>query len=134
MVSIALAVGFTAEQTLSLMTLPLLVGGVCIITSIIGTYMVRLGAGNSIMGALYKGFLTSAVLAVPAIYFATQYALGDLNAVIGGSEAGTGFTGMDLFWCMMIGLALTGVLVWVTEYRSEEHTSELQSLMRISYA
>src|SRR3546814_8750963 len=116
--------------------------------------------------------LTSAVLAVPAIYFATQYALGDLNAVIGGSEAGTGFTGMDLFWCMMIGLALTGVLVWVTEYytgtnfrpvrsiakasetghgtnviqglavslespalptvaiRSEEHTSELQSLMR----
>src|SRR3546814_5218469 len=110
MVSIALAVGFTAEQTLSLMTLPLLVGGVCIITSIIGTYMVRLGAGNSIMGALYKGFLTSAVLAVPAIYFVTQYALGDLNAVIGSSEAGTGFTG-----------------------RSEEHTSELQSLMRNSY-
>src|SRR3546814_2716575 len=62
MVSIALAVGFTAEPTLSLMTLPLLVGGVCIITSIIGPSMVRLGAGNSIMGALYKFFLTSAVL------------------------------------------------------------------------
>src|SRR3546814_13226951 len=98
------------------MTVPLLVVVMCINTSIIGTYMVRLGAGNSIMGALYKGFLNSAVLAVPAIYFATQYALGDLNAVIGGSAAGTGFTGMDRFWCMMIVLALPGVLVWVTEY------------------
>src|SRR3546814_19784430 len=117
MVSIALAVGFTAEQTLSLMTLPLLVGGVCIITSIIGTYMVRLGAGNSIMGALYKGFLTSAVLAVPAIYFATQYALGDLNAGIGGSDTGTGFTGLDLFSVMQMGPVLTGVLVWGSEDR-----------------
>ena len=54
------------------MTLPLLVGGVCIITSIIGTYMVRLGEGGSIMGALYKGFWTATVLgAIPAIYGAT---------------------------------------------------------------
>src|SRR3546814_4286538 len=92
------------------------------------------------MGALYKGFFTSAVLSAFAIFGVTKWVLGDLGAVIGGegfldapsdaltgsvaaaATATTGFTGMDLFWCMMIGL------------RSEEHTSELQSLMRISYA
>src|SRR3546814_2470114 len=84
------------------------------------------------MGALYKGFLTSAVLAVPAIYFATQYALGDLNAVIGGSEAGTCFTGMDLFWCMMIGLALKGVLVWVTEYYTGTNFRPVCSIAKTS--
>ncbi|MGN6123820.1 MAG: sodium/proton-translocating pyrophosphatase, partial [Sphingomonas oligoaromativorans] len=79
MVSIALLVGSGDPQaTLRLMALPLLIGGVCIITSIIGTYLVRLGSG-SIMGALYKGFWTSVVLAIPAIYFSAQYALGDLH-------------------------------------------------------
>ena len=88
------------------------------------------------MGALYKGFWTTVVLSIPAIYLATQYVLGDMNAVLGGSsahwatpgvstcllsEATAGataltFTGMKLFWCMMVGLALTGVLVWITEY------------------
>ncbi len=67
MVSVALALG-ASPLLLPLMTLPLLIGGVCIITSIIGTYMVRLGAKGSIMGALYKGFWTATLLAVPAIY------------------------------------------------------------------
>ena len=131
MVSIALLVTASAERLTALMALPLIVGGVCIITSIIGTYMVRLGKSQSIMGALYKGFWTTAILAVPAIWFVTQYALGDLNAVIGGAAdavpsdtaasvalpaVGAGFTGWDLFWCMMIGLGVTGLLVWITEY------------------
>jgi K(+)-stimulated pyrophosphate-energized sodium pump len=64
----------------ALMTLPLIVGGVCIITSIIGTYMVRLGKSQSIMGALYKGFWTTVILSIPAIYLVTQYVLGDMNA------------------------------------------------------
>jgi K(+)-stimulated pyrophosphate-energized sodium pump len=93
------------------MSLPLLVGGVCIITSIIGTYMVRLGSG-SIMGALYKGFWTSALLAIPAIWWATHYALGDLirtgHQARGPKRIGPPITGMSLFWCMMIGLAVTG--------------------------
>ena len=105
------------------MCLPLLVGGVCVITSIIGTYMVRLGEKQSIMGALYKGFWTAAGLAVPAVYVVTNYALGDMNTVVGGA-AGSGrlrgdtqvvatavggaVTGMDLFWCMLVGLGLTG--------------------------
>ena len=143
MVSIALFVKDPATA-FALMSLPLLVGGVCIITSIIGTYMVRLGSG-SIMGALYKGFWTSAILAVPAIYAATWYALGgDLNTLIGGPAAATGpgtppavaaqtgFTGMDLFWCMMIGLAVTGALVWITEYYTGTNYRPVRSIAKAS--
>lgn len=147
MVSIALLVSGTSDQLLALMALPLIVGGVCIITSIIGTYMVRLGKGQSIMGALYKGFWTTVVLAIPAIYFATQYTLGDLNAVIGGAAdatnidvaasvavqaVGEGFTGMDLFWCMMIGLGVTGLLVWITEYYTGTNYRPVKSIARAS--
>ena len=152
MVSIALLIKADSAELTRLMTLPLLVGGVCIITSIIGTYMVRLGKG-SIMGALYKGFWTSALLAVPAIYGACKYVLGDLNATIGGAgflngatddlttsldaPATTGaammsFTGMDLFWCMMIGLALTGALVWITEYYTGTNYRPVKSIARAS--
>src|SRR5881398_2114614 len=81
MVSVALALG-ASPLLLPLMTLPLLIGGVCIITSIIGTYMVRLGKSGSIMGALYKGFWTATILAIPAIYAVSKLALGDLNQTI----------------------------------------------------
>jgi K(+)-stimulated pyrophosphate-energized sodium pump len=151
MVSIALLVKASAAELLALMSLPLIVGGVCIITSIIGTYFVRLGKG-SIMGALYKGFWTTVILSIPAIYFATQYVLGDMNAVIGGAgfldaasdtlstdgtvgaaaELGLGYTGMDLFWCMMIGLAVTGLLVWITEYYTGTNYRPVKSIAKAS--
>ena len=69
----------SADGLLALMSLPLLIGGVCVITSIIGTYFVRLGKGTSIMGAMYKGFGVTAILSAIAIFFATQFALGDLE-------------------------------------------------------
>jgi len=148
MVSIALLIRADTAELARLMSLPLIVGGVCIVTSIIGTYMVRLGNGT-IMGALYKGFWTSAILAVPAIYGACVYVLGDLNATIGGAgfldPAGDGlaagaaatapvasFTGMGLFWCMMIGLALTGALVWITEYYTGTNYRPVKSIARSS--
>ncbi len=115
MVSIAMFLGTGGEATLRLMSLPLLIGGVCIVTSIIGTFMVRLG-GGTIMGALYKGFWTSAILAVPALYAATAWVLGDMTTPIAGADGGVVVTGMNLFWCMVVGLALTGALVWITEY------------------
>ena len=154
MVSIALLVQTSTAQLTALMSLPLLVGGVCIITSIIGTYMVRLGAKESIMGALYKGFWTTVILSIPAIYLVTQYVLGDMNATIGGAEflnsaladgfnsdpidttAATGvagsFTGMALFWCMMIGLAVTGLLVWITEYYTGTNYRPVRSIAKAS--
>ena len=142
MVSVALALG-ASPQLLALMTLPLLIGGVCIITSIIGTYMVRLGKNGSIMGALYKGFWTATILAIPAIYGAFRLALGnDLNAPIGAAGAGTpgavttaaagAFTGMDLFWSSLIGLAVTALIVWITEYYTGTNYRPVQSIARSS--
>ncbi|KKC26472.1 sodium-translocating pyrophosphatase [Sphingomonas sp. SRS2] len=128
MISIAHFATGSADEVLRLMSLPLIVGGVCIITSIIGTYMVRLGASQSIMGALYKGFWTSAILAVPAIYAVTQYTLGDMNTAIAGAD----FTGMDIFWCMCIGLALTGALVWITEYYTGTNFRPVKSIAKAS--
>ncbi len=82
MVLTALLVKSAGPDTLlALMSLPLLIGGVCVIASIIGTYFVRLGKGQSIMGAMYKGFIVTAVLSAISIYFAIQYALGDLYHV-----------------------------------------------------
>ena len=144
MVSIALALGGADRDLLTrLMELPLLIGGVCIITSIIGTYMVRLGRKGSIMGALYKGFWTATLLAVPAIYGAFRLALGDnLNANIGGAGAGTPgapttagaglFTGMDLFYSSLIGLAVTALIVWITEYYTGTNYRPVQSIARAS--
>ncbi len=142
MISVALLIRADAAELTRLMSLPLIVGGVCILTSIVGTYMVRLGRGQNIMGALYKGFWTAALLSVPAIYVATQYTLGDMHAVIGGagfldpstdtSEAVGGFTGMKLFWSMMVGLAVTGLLVWITEYYTGTNYRPVRSIAKAS--
>ena len=137
MVSVALALG-ASPMLLPLMILPLLIGGVCIITSIIGTYMVRLGKGGSIMGALYKGFWTATILAIPAIFAAFYVSLPDLNAQIGGSvDAVTGsvtgaFTGMDLFYSSLVGLAVTALIVWITEYYTGTNYRPVQSIARSS--
>ena len=131
MVSVALALG-ASPLLLPLMTLPLLIGGVCIITSIIGTYMVKLGRKGSIMGALYKGFWTATLLAVPAIYGAAYYALGgDLNQTIS-TTSGTSFAAMNLVWASFIGLAVTALIVWITEYYTGTNYRPVQSIARAS--
>ncbi|WP_109809339.1 sodium-translocating pyrophosphatase [Sphingosinithalassobacter portus] len=151
MVSIALLVhGLAPDTLLALMSLPLIVGGVCIVTSIIGTYFVRLGKSQSIMGALYKGFFATALLSIPAIYAVTSAALGDMSAPIGGGSGletaldsmdlgaiaatvtGPSFTGWDLFICMMIGLAVTGLLVWITEYYTGTEYRPVRSIAKAS--
>jgi K(+)-stimulated pyrophosphate-energized sodium pump len=131
MVSVALALG-ASPLLLPLMTLPLLIGGVCIITSIIGTYMVRLGAKGSIMGALYKGFWTATLLAVPAIYGVAWYTLGgDLTQPIT-TSGGLSFSAMHLVWASFIGLAVTALIVWITEYYTGTHHRPVQSIARAS--
>ncbi|SEJ04097.1 K(+)-stimulated pyrophosphate-energized sodium pump [Sphingobium sp. AP50] len=128
-----LVTGVDNAFLLKLMALPLIVGGVCIITSIIGTYMVRLGANQSIMGALYKGFWTTAILSIPAIYFATRYTLGDLDTVFGaGLDGAGGYTGMALFWSMLVGLAVTGLLVVITEYYTGTGYRPVRSIAKAS--
>jgi K(+)-stimulated pyrophosphate-energized sodium pump len=95
---------------LAMMVYPLTIGATCIVTSIIGTFFVRLGSNNSIMGALYKGFIASAVLSLIALYFVTD------NYIGLGEIEDSGFTGMDLYICGVLGLVITGLIIWITEY------------------
>ena len=135
MVLLALKLSETTspEQLLALMSLPLLIGGVCVITSILGTYFVRLGGSKNIMGAMYKGFLVTAVSSVPAIWFATSYALGGMETLIGANLDGTGgFTGRTLFYCMFLGLVITGLLIWITEYYTGTNYRPVRSIAKAS--
>ena len=121
--------GLAQTELFALMSLPLIIGGVCIVTSIIGTYFVRLGSSNNIMGALYKGFITTTVLSIPAIYLATDYAVGM------GTEYtvdDTTFTGMSLFWAMMVGLVVTGLIIWITEYYTGTEYRPVRSIAKAS--
>jgi K(+)-stimulated pyrophosphate-energized sodium pump len=109
------AVFFGGQANLmQLMVYPLAICGACIITSIIGTFFVRLGANNSIMGALYRGFIASAVFSIAGLYAATHFVLGGFGEV--GTAAGTPITGMNLFLCGLVGLLVTFLIVWITEY------------------
>ena len=148
MVLTALLLSGLGDLLMPMMALPLLIGGACIVTSIIGTYFVRLGKGSNVMGAMYKGFLVTAVLSVPLIWLAMHFALGDMNTVIGGtnleaidpgappSEEGTAsilaFTGWDLFWSSVVGLVLTGVIIWITEYYTGTNFRPVKSIAKAS--
>jgi K(+)-stimulated pyrophosphate-energized sodium pump len=134
MVLIALLVHAAPADLLNLMSLPLVVGGICILTSILGTYFVRLGGGTNIMGAMYKGFLVTALSSIPAIGYVTWQVLGhDMNAVHGASPEGIGgFTGWALFYSMMVGLAVTGLLVWITEYYTGTNYRPVRSIAKAS--
>ena len=148
MVLTALLLKTLGDQLLPLMSLPLLIGGACILTSIIGTYFVRLGKGTNVMGAMYKGFLVTAILSIPLIGIAIEAAIG-LDTVIGGSLAdvdlaGSGiaeeglseqvraFTGWDLFWCSILGLVITGLIIWITEYYTSTSFRPVRSIAKAS--
>jgi K(+)-stimulated pyrophosphate-energized sodium pump len=108
------AIYFSGQPVVSnLMIYPLAVCAVGVVASIIGTFFVRLGANQSIMGALYKGFIATGVIAVFALWPVTESLLG-LGTVF--SVRGTSFTGMDLYWCALVGLVVTALIIVVTEY------------------
>ncbi|MFL5026510.1 MAG: sodium-translocating pyrophosphatase, partial [Microvirga sp.] len=105
------AIFFAGQATLDTMLLyPLAIGAACIVTSIIGTFFVKLGQNESIMGALYKGLIVTGVLSAAAIAAVTWQMIGF------GPVAGADFTGQALFWCAIVGLAVTALIVVITEY------------------
>ena len=120
---------FVGEIQASTMMLPLAIGGACIFASVIGTFFVRLGSNNSIMGALYKGFLASAILSAIAFYPVIACVVG-LDTSFSVNELV--FTGMDLFWCSIVGLVVTGLLIWVTEYYTGTNYRPVQSIAKAS--
>ncbi len=128
MVLTALLLKSAGDLLPNLMALPLLIGGVCIVTSIIGTYFVKLGSSNNVMGAMYKGFLVSAVLAIPAIWYATSTALGGMETAISGTE----ITGRALFYCSLLGLVITGLIIWITEYYTGTNYRPVRSIAKAS--
>ena len=108
---------------------PLAIGGSCLIASIAGTFFVRLGKSNNIMGALYKGFIASALLSLAIMYPVTNYVIGFASEF---SVADSSFTGQDLYICAIIGLAITGLLIWITEYYTGTNYRPVQSIAKAS--
>jgi K(+)-stimulated pyrophosphate-energized sodium pump len=111
------------------MMLPLWIGGVCILTSIVGTYFVRLGKSGNIMGALYKGVIATGVLSFGAIAGVIKYTVGfnDPLDMTAGTTSGT-----QLLECAAVGLAVTGAIVWITEYYTSTEYRPVKSIAQSS--
>lgn len=119
----------TSDLKETLMVYPLMIGAVCILGSIIGTFFVRLGKSNNIMAALYKGLLATAIVSGALIIGVTDWMVG-LNT---GFDVGTRhLTGLDLLYCALVGLSVTGLLVWITEYYTSTSFRPVRSVAKAS--
>ncbi|TNE60648.1 MAG: sodium-translocating pyrophosphatase [Alphaproteobacteria bacterium] len=122
---------FITAGAADIMSLPLAIGGSCILTSIIGTFFVKLGKSGSIMGALYKGFIVTAVLSAVVMWFAMDWALGgDMERSF--TTTAASFTGRDLYYCGLVGLAVTGLIIWITEYYTGTDYRPVRSIAKAS--
>ena len=124
------AIVLPEEFRLMGMVLPLAIGGACVITSIIGTYFVKLGADNNIMNALYKGLIATGVLSLVALIPVLWMVFGDMNASILTSTAT--FTPWNLFWCGVAGLVITGLIIVITEYYTGTNKRPVNSIAEAS--
>ncbi len=121
------AIFFTGPIQSALMLYPLLISGVCIVGSIIGTFFVRLGNSQNIMKALYKGFIAASVVSTGAIFLLTDA----MNLPMMQIQNMT-FSSMNLFICAITGLAVTGLLVWITEFYTSTHFRPVKSVAEAS--
>lgn len=117
------AVGLAKD---ALMMYPLMICGVCILTSIFGTFFVKLGSDNKIMKALYKGVIVTSILSAIAIYFVGHFMFK------GNILEGLSFSSTSLFICSIVGIAVTGLLVWVTEYYTSTAYRPVKSIANAS--
>lgn len=113
----------------TIMVYPLAIAGVCILTSIAGTFFVKLGANGSIMGALYKGLIATGLLSIVGIAIATSMTIGWGEI---GIVAGKSITGSNLFICGLIGLVITGLIVVITEYYTGTNKRPVNSIAQAS--
>lgn len=120
------AIGHEAEL---LMIYPLLIGAVCILGSIAGTFAVKLGSTNNIMGALYKGLVVCSVLSAALIAVATYFLIGFNQPIL--LKSGS-VTGLELLVCAFTGLAVTGLIVWATEYYTSTRYRPVKSVAAAS--
>ncbi len=113
----------------NLMIYPLAIGGACIITSIIGTWFVKLGKSKNIMGALYKGFIVTAITSLIILYPVTDSVVGLTENY---SNSDKDFNGMDLYICGVVGFVITGLLIWITEYYTGTNYRPVKSVAQSS--
>ncbi|MCO5156472.1 MAG: sodium-translocating pyrophosphatase [Aquamicrobium sp.] len=124
------AIFFAGTDVLSsVMIYPLAICALCIVTSIVGTFFVKLGANGSIMGALYKGLIVTGILTVGGVAIANQFTIGwgEIGVV-----AGQTITGTALFVCGLIGLIVTGLIVVITEYYTGTNKRPVNSIAQAS--
>ena len=117
------------QDNASMMIYPLAIGGGCIIASIIGTFFVKLGKSKNIMGALYKGFIVTAIISLILLYPITSNVIG-LDSTFNVEDKS--FTGFDLYYCGIIGLVVTGLIIWVTEYYTGTNYRPVRSVAKSS--
>ena len=126
---LSLIYGISGIELKEFLMYPMAICGVCLVASIVATFFVKVGASQNIMGALYKGFFGSAIISAILLWPITDYVLGmDTKMEMGGSI----FTGTGLFWCGIIGLVLTGLIVWVTEYYTSTEYRPVRSVAKAS--
>ncbi|MDF3033446.1 MAG: hppA [Alphaproteobacteria bacterium] len=124
------AIFFTGSNQATLMMYPLLISGACIVASITGTLFVSLGKTNNIMGALYKGFIASSVLSAGLIVGVTAMAFDSFSQTL--STQSMTFTPINLLYCALTGLGVTGLLVWITEYYTSTDYRPVRSVAQAS--
>ena len=124
------AVFFTGALRETMLLLPLLIGAVCIVGSVAGTFFVRLGSSNNIMAALYKGLIASAVISAILIGITVYILFGSFSAEI---KMGSGaIQARHLLYCGLVGLAVTGLIVWITEYYTGTDYRPVRSVAKAS--
>jgi K(+)-stimulated pyrophosphate-energized sodium pump len=129
------AIFFTGETAATLMLYPLAVGGVCLLASIAGTYLVKLGKDNNIMKALYKGFWGAAIISLVALIPVTALVVGfggDTYTAMVGDTVIAQFGGRQIYYCTLVGLAVTGALMWITEYYTGTEYRPVKSIAQSS--
>jgi K(+)-stimulated pyrophosphate-energized sodium pump len=114
----------------TMMALPLVIGAVCIVASVIGTYFVKLGASENIMGALYKGLVVTGILSAALIAGVIYKFVGFATVVT--MTNGVAVSGTNLFECSLVGLAVTGLIVWITEYYTSTEYRPVRSVAQAS--
>jgi K(+)-stimulated pyrophosphate-energized sodium pump len=120
---------FTGPDQEKMMLLPLLICAVSIIGSIVGTFFIKLGSSQNIMGALYKGLIASGLISAVLIAVCVQQTVGFSATVTAGTLV---ISGTNIFLCAIVGLLLTGLLVWITEYYTSTAFRPVRSVAQAS--
>jgi K(+)-stimulated pyrophosphate-energized sodium pump len=122
---------FVDEMKTTLMMYPLAISAVCVIGSILGTFFIKLDSSNNIMKALYKGLIASGIFSLVFIFGITSVMFENFDQCISVGIS-SNFTPMNLLQCCLVGIAVTGLLVWITEFYTSVSYRPVRSVAKAS--